>query len=210
MKIEEKDIIRAVKEAKGSVGNAAVILRVARKTVYNRICKSSELKAGVDAIIKACRDERKNSKKFFFGKEKRVSITVPKSKTGTILSDRMQKILDQTRGKYASIYNLAIDQLDLRELMAETKKKYQGGDVEFKEYAFIMNMLHRTYTGVAKSADELALKKLDGKTPSQIYDSLFNFARDIIETFKEIIDDESIERGSIIREFEERIKLREG
>ncbi|MFA4906701.1 MAG: hypothetical protein WC602_00330 [archaeon] len=155
MKIEEKDIIRAVKEAKGSVGNAAVILRVSKKTIYNHICKSSELKAGVDAIIKACRDERKNSKKVYIGKEKRVSLTVPKSKTGAILSDRMQKILDQTRGKYASIYNLAIDQLDLRELMAETKKKYQGGDVEFKEYAFIMNMLHRTYTGVAKSAEKL-------------------------------------------------------
>ena len=213
MNIESRDIIKAVRESLGSISKAAVLLRVSRKTIYVHINKSNELRAAVDEIVKLCRDDSVKNKgrrrKIYADGSRTVSMNVTESEDGSILSTKMQKILYQTKGNYTSMYNLAFDQLSLRELMSSAMEKHNRNDLDFREYVVLMIQLHRTYGIVTKEAEDIAKMSLEGKAPSQVYDEMFHFVRNIIETFKELINDENVEREKIIEEFDLKINLKE-
>ncbi|MFA4906705.1 MAG: hypothetical protein WC602_00350 [archaeon] len=97
----------------------------------------------------------------------------------------MQNILNRTKGKYTSVFNLSVDQLSLRDLMNYTKTLMDTGKIEGKEYLFNMNKLHRTYATVTKNTEEIAKMKLEGKTLTQVYDDMFQFMQEIGYKFDE-------------------------
>lgn len=214
MNIESKEIVKAIKESGGSISMAAIMLGVSRVTLHKHISQSKELKSEISAIKEARRKERKKTKKIYMGSDRQVGISVQTSETGKLISDRMQEILNNERGKYTSIFNLVIDQLRLREMMEEIeyhcKGKLKEGEekVSFMEYIMVMSKLHLIYAKLTKAAEEIAAKKIGGKTQAEIYDNVFNFTNSVIETFKEVINDQSIDRGDIIKVFAERIKIR--
>ena len=211
MNIELKDLIRAIRESHGSISKTAILLRISRKTLYAHLNKSPQLRAAMDEIVKICRDEKakERHRKVYSDSTRIISMNVKESDTSLLLSTKMQRILYQTKGNYTSIYNLAIDQLNLRELMSFTTTIYNNHEINFKEYLILMNQLHRTYGQITVWAEAIAKTKLEGKTPTQVYDSVFHFIRNILETFKELIADKTIKRSKMVDEFERRIKIKE-
>lgn len=210
MVITKNDIIKAIEDGGGSISMASKILGISRVTFYKYIKKEKigrEVNKLIEEIKAKIREERKNQKIVYSGSK--MSMVINKTEAGSILSEKMQNILSQTKGRYTTIYNLAVDQLNIRELMSMTEEQYNSSKINFKEYVFIANQLHRTFSLITKTAEDIAKMKLDGKTPTEVYDEMFQFMRNIIETFKELINDETVERGDIIAQFEERIKLRD-
>lgn len=198
--ISNDTLLNIYRDTNGNYNSTAIRLKISRQTLYNIISSRPELKDELRKIKKEAKETKKKTYEV-------TKYLIPASEKGKLITDKIKKILEETRGRHIQIFDLAVDQLSLRDLMDTAKIEYnrKREEISLKDYIYIMVNLHKTYAIVTKTAEEIAIRKLEGKTPTQFYDEAYNFFRTVFETFKELINDERIDRGDIIREFCERI-----
>jgi predicted DNA-binding protein YlxM (UPF0122 family) len=213
MKIQSnKIIIGAVRET-GTITGAAAKLGITRQSIYKHIRKSKTLKTEIEAILNKEQEKKKERRRVRAELNAGVGISLRETSTGKLISEKMREIINSERGEHTSVFNLVIDQLSMREMMEKVKYQHCGilkeGEkrMPLEDYVSIMSDLHLNYARITKAAEEIALKKLGDKTQAEIYDNVFNFTNLVIETFKELINDQSIDRRDIIKMFTERIKI---
>jgi len=203
--INDKRILSAFAET-GKISNVAGLLGTTRGTIYNRIKESSTLKKKIKNIRQKIKSQEVKSVTKAKDETQTVGIMVRQTVKGKILSDNMRAILRATKGENVTIYSLLIDQLDLRELMAQAKVIYEQNNIEYKEYAVLMIQFHKIYSQVTKVHEEIQMKKLGDKTQSEIYEEVYRYVAKVFEILEEIAIDGSIERNNISREVKDRIK----
>lgn len=203
--IKNSKILSAFAEA-GSLNKAAILLNTSRMTLYRRLKKSPALKKKIEEVRLEIKSEEVKSVIRTKGETQKVGLMVRQTIKGKILSDNMRAILESTKGEDVTIYSLLIDQLNLRELMAQAKVNYDQEIIDYKEYAILMIQCHKIYAQVTKIYEEIAMKKIGGKTQSEIYEEVYRYFAKVFEILEEVAIDEKIDRNNITREVKDRIK----
>ncbi|MCK4445566.1 MAG: hypothetical protein KAW56_00630 [Candidatus Marinimicrobia bacterium] len=203
--IKNDEILSAFAET-GSLNEAAILLKTSRMTLYRRLKESPELRKDIEKTKQEIKSKKVKSVIKAKDETQIVGIMVRQTVKGKILSDDMRSILEATKGEDVTIYSLLIDQLNLRELMAQAKTLYDRKKIDYKEYAILMIQCHKIYAQVTKIYEEIAMKKIGGKTQSEIYEEVYRYFARVFEILEEIANDEKIDRNNITREVKDRIK----
>ncbi|HET53750.1 MAG TPA: hypothetical protein ENN33_00875 [Ignavibacteria bacterium] len=200
-------LIKAYQDNDANMVKTAKQIGVTRKTIYNHINANPELKSELNKIKKEMAKEIK--KREYINKNQNVSVAVIESEHGDILSKQMQSLLFKIKGRNVSPFDIAINQLSIQELMVSAKQALIANKISDKEYYYLMISFNQTAIVAAKTAEEIALKMMDGKKPTEFWDEALNFIRLQKKIYNEVIMDKSIDRDDIIRIVHERLRNNE-
>jgi len=200
-------LIKAYRDNKANMKDTVEQLGMARRTIYNHIKSNPGLKSELDKIKKEVATDIKKRK--YINKNQNVSVVVLESENGDLLSKQTQEILFKIKGNNVDPFDIAINQLSIQELMISAKQALIAKKINEKEYYYLMISFNQTAIVAAKTAEEIALKMMDGKKPTEFWDEALNFIRLQKETYNEVISDKSIDRDDIIRIVHERLRNRE-
>ncbi len=106
-----------------------------------------------------------------------------------------------------SIFNDMVDLMILRALQAETKQKYESGELAFEEYHKFTVEQTKNYGYIAHNRESRAIKLLEGHSFSEIVDSFQKQNQDFINVVEAVCNDVSIHRNQIPNEIVKRISL---
>lgn len=96
-----------------------------------------------------------------------------------------------------SIFNDMLDLMLIRTLQAETRRRYENGDMSFKEYNETTLEQTKRYGSIANNREKRAIKLLKGQSYFEILDMMQAQIQDIINIVEEVCNDVNIKKREI-------------
>lgn len=105
-----------------------------------------------------------------------------------------------------SIFNDMLDIMLIRTLQAETRRLYEDGNLDFKEYNKITLDQTKYLSTINNNRERRAIKLLQGHSYFEIMDSLQDYIQTVIDMVHEVANDFKINRKEIAYEVAERLR----